>query len=175
MDKNNPHREMILALLDGKPIQTIDNEDRWLDVVDPKFEVGSTYRIRPKNKPVDMSKFIGSTVVCMFRDNINEQWEYALLQRVVRDEYLYRTETLGFKQCEPMEDYWIANAGCSGCPVPEGLSYTVTCRNGDFIAFNDRGGLINPHWYLTTINPYDVMQYKITGLQAGWDYPWNIK
>lgn len=44
------HTDVIKAWLDGKQIQVMDDEDRWVDIVSPSFNERSIYRIKPNPK-----------------------------------------------------------------------------------------------------------------------------
>jgi hypothetical protein len=173
MKRDYRHKEVILAFFAGEEIQVRTGHpegDQWRTVVDPIFDEGNDYRIKPAMKTIDLSKLINANILCMFRDN-SCTWQVGFLIDIAPQD-TYHTVHEQFTHCKPRIGYWTANTGHIKSPIPEGFTFSIRRRDGRILEHNKSA---NGHYWGNgpEFHGSDIIQFKITGICGGWEYPWS--
>ena len=145
------------------------------------------YRIKPKNKVIDMSVLIKSGIDCEFDNrsnnrNIDKLKEITPAGRVNRvgTPYYINDKGVYWERCAPRSNHVHAWQG-GECPVPEGFEVKMWLRSGKQVnhVIRDREtfhhNAYSPEGVYWGLNhgPASIVAFEVVGVADGYVFPWD--
>ena len=95
--------KIMQAFLDGKEVQLMKyDRPEWALVRCPEWDwVNFNYRLKPEKKIIDLSKMVGSDILCEF-SNSGNQWSINKLTEIDEDQGYYYYKSLKENKVEKL-------------------------------------------------------------------------
>ena len=164
--------KIMQAFLDGKEVQLMKyDRPEWALVRCPEWDwVNFNYRLKPEKKIIDLSKMVGSDILCEF-SNSGNQWSINKLTEIDEDQgYYYYDSYDYFYKCRIMQDHFHSWQG-GECPLPEGLIVEIRYidhLDGEYTEIEEK---IVKNYQM--IDWSMVIAFKVLGAADGYCYEWE--